>query len=75
MHQLTIEVEQETDGRWLAEAPDLPGVLAYGQNRREAVRRVQALAYLRGMPVTLAEWRAAWSATRSIWASQNLGDA
>ena len=30
---LTIEVEQEDDGRWIAEVPDLPGVLAYGQRR------------------------------------------
>lgn len=36
--------------------------------------RNTALAYLRGMPVTLGEWRAAWSATRSTWASQNLGE-
>jgi predicted RNase H-like HicB family nuclease len=40
----TIELEQETDGRWLAEVPDLPGVLSYGQTREEAVARVQALA-------------------------------
>lgn len=33
-----------------------------------------ALAYLRGMPVTLPEWRTAWAATRSTWASQNLGE-
>ena len=42
---LTIEVEQEDDGRWLAEVPDLPGVLAYGQTRAEAVERVQALSF------------------------------
>ena len=36
--------------------------------------RLAALAYLRGMPVTLAEWRAAWTATRSTWASRNLGE-
>lgn len=36
--------------------------------------RRTALAYLRHLPVTLAEWRAAWSATRSTWAIQNLGD-
>ncbi len=42
--QLKIEVEREDDGRYLAEAPELPGVLAYGQSRQEAVRRVQALA-------------------------------
>ncbi len=41
---LKIEVEQEDDGRWLAELPDLPGVLAYGQSRAEAVEHVQALA-------------------------------
>lgn len=42
--QLKIEVEIEDDGRYLAEAPDLPGVMAYGSTRQEAVRRVQALA-------------------------------
>ena len=41
---LTIEIEQEDDGRWLAEVPALPGVLAYGQSRAEAVEHVQALA-------------------------------
>lgn len=40
---LTIEVEQEADGRWLAEVPDLPGVLTYGQTRQEAIERVQVL--------------------------------
>ncbi len=40
----TIEVEQEEDGRWLAEVIDLPGAMAYGQTRDEAVARVQALA-------------------------------
>ena len=39
-----IEVEQEADGRWIAEVPELPGVMAYGQSREEAVRRVQALS-------------------------------
>lgn len=42
--QVQIEVEREEDGRFLAEAPALPGVLAYGATRQEAVRRVQALA-------------------------------
>ncbi len=41
---LTIEVDQEEDGRWLAEVPELPGVLAYGQTRQEAIDRVQALS-------------------------------
>ncbi|MCU0510170.1 MAG: type II toxin-antitoxin system HicB family antitoxin [Anaerolineae bacterium] len=40
----TIEQEQEVDGRWIAEVPELPGALAYGETRAEAVARVQALA-------------------------------
>jgi predicted RNase H-like HicB family nuclease len=39
-----IETDQESDGRWLAEVAELPGALAYGQTRDEAVGRVQALA-------------------------------
>jgi predicted RNase H-like HicB family nuclease len=39
-----IEIEQEADGRWVAEVPDLPGVLAYGASPAEAKARVQALA-------------------------------
>jgi predicted RNase H-like HicB family nuclease len=41
---LTIEVEQEDDGRWLAEVPELPGVMTYGQPRQEAIEQVQALS-------------------------------
>jgi len=40
----TIELEREADGRWLAEVGALPGVLCYGQDRDEAVAKVQALA-------------------------------
>ena len=40
----TIDIEREDDGRWVAEVPDLPGVMAYGQSRDEAIARVQALA-------------------------------
>lgn len=39
-----VEVEQESDGRWIAEVPELPGVLVYGASRQEAVTRAQALA-------------------------------
>jgi predicted RNase H-like HicB family nuclease len=39
-----VEVEQEEDGRWLAEVLELPGVLAYGQDQNAAVSKVQALA-------------------------------
>lgn len=41
---LNIEVEQEDDGRWLAEVLELPGVQAYGQTRQEAIDRAQALS-------------------------------
>ena len=41
---LQIAVEREDDGRWIAEVVDLPGVLAYGQSRTEAVERVKALS-------------------------------
>ena len=40
----TIETDQEADGRWIAEIPDLPGVLAYGESRAEAVVRAKAVA-------------------------------
>ncbi|HEV7300105.1 MAG TPA: type II toxin-antitoxin system HicB family antitoxin [Tepidisphaeraceae bacterium] len=39
-----IDLEREVDGRWIAEVAELPGVLAYGQTREEAVRRVQSLS-------------------------------
>lgn len=39
-----IETEQETDGRWIAEVPALPGVMAYGETRQAAIERVQALS-------------------------------
>jgi predicted RNase H-like HicB family nuclease len=41
---LTIELEREEDGRWLAEIATLPGVMCYGADRDEAVAKVQALA-------------------------------
>jgi predicted RNase H-like HicB family nuclease len=41
---MTIEVELEADGRYLAEVVDLPGVLVYGKTRDEAIANVQALA-------------------------------
>ncbi|MBI2480704.1 MAG: type II toxin-antitoxin system HicB family antitoxin [Planctomycetia bacterium] len=41
---LTIETEQENDGRWIAEVSALPGVLAYGPSRDEALARVKAIA-------------------------------
>ena len=41
---LSIETEREVDGRWIAEVPELPGVMAYGASEDEAVRKVEALA-------------------------------
>jgi predicted RNase H-like HicB family nuclease len=38
-----LDVEQEEDGRWLAEATALPGVMAYGASRLEAIAKVEAL--------------------------------
>jgi predicted RNase H-like HicB family nuclease len=39
-----IEFEQEEDGRWIAEIPELPGVMAYGATKGEAEAAVEALA-------------------------------
>ena len=41
---LSIEIEREDNGRWLAEVPAFPGTLCYGATRSEAVAHVQALA-------------------------------
>ena len=41
---LHVELEQETDGRWIAEIPELPGVLVYGETRDQATQKAQALA-------------------------------
>lgn len=42
--RFTIEFDREVDGRWTANVPDLPGVMAYGDTREEAASRAQALA-------------------------------
>jgi predicted RNase H-like HicB family nuclease len=42
--KLTIETEREDDGRWIAEVPELAGVLAYGATRDEAMARAEVLA-------------------------------
>ena len=41
---MRIEIDREEDGRWIGEVPDLPGVLAYGASREEAVAKAEALA-------------------------------
>jgi predicted RNase H-like HicB family nuclease len=42
--RLTVELDREEDGRWIAEVVDLPGVLVYGSTRDEALASAQALA-------------------------------
>jgi predicted RNase H-like HicB family nuclease len=41
---MKIDIEKEDDGRWIAEVTDLPGVLAYGKSREDAIAKVEALA-------------------------------
>jgi predicted RNase H-like HicB family nuclease len=41
---LRVEIETEDDGRILASIPELPGVMAYGVDEREAVRKAQSIA-------------------------------
>ena len=41
---LKIEIEQETDGLWIAEATELNGVIVYGENREEAIEKCKRLA-------------------------------
>jgi predicted RNase H-like HicB family nuclease len=42
--KFNVEIEREDDGRWIAEVVDLPGAMAYGQTREQAVSRAEALA-------------------------------
>ncbi len=44
MPQLTIELDHEDDGRWIAEIRALPGALCYGATKEEASRKVEAPA-------------------------------
>lgn len=45
MSEFTVEIEREIDGRWIGEVTALPGVLAYGVSRDEAVAKAKALAF------------------------------
>lgn len=42
--ELSIEYEQEADGRWIAEVMEIPGIMVYGATRDEAKAKAQALA-------------------------------
>ncbi|QTA92734.1 type II toxin-antitoxin system HicB family antitoxin [Desulfonema magnum] len=39
-----IEIEKEDDGRWICEIPEIPGAMAYGRTRNEAISKTQSLA-------------------------------
>jgi predicted RNase H-like HicB family nuclease len=45
MSDFTVEIEREDDGRWIGEVVDIPGVMAYGETREEAVSKAKALAF------------------------------
>jgi predicted RNase H-like HicB family nuclease len=45
MKHLQIELDREGDGRWIAEVGELPGAIAYGASREEAIARAEALAF------------------------------
>ena len=45
MSDFTVDVERETDGRWIGEVTELPGVMVYGSTRDEAVAKAKALAF------------------------------
>ena len=45
MSDFVVEIERETDGRWIGEVTDLPGVLAYGATRDEAISKAKALTF------------------------------
>jgi len=57
-----IEIEQEDDGRWIAEIPELPGVMAYGATEQGAIAAAEALA-LRVLADRLEQGEAAVSLT------------
>ena len=42
--EFIIEFDRESDGRWIAEIPSLPGTMAYGSSRAQARALAQALA-------------------------------
>lgn len=41
---MTIKLDREEDGRWIAEALQLPAVMCYGQTRNDAISNVERLA-------------------------------
>ena len=45
MSDFTVDIERETDSRWIGEVSELSGVLVYGSTREEAVAKAKALAF------------------------------
>jgi len=41
---MRIKIEREEDGRWIAEISELPGVMVYGDTRKQAISEAKALA-------------------------------
>jgi predicted RNase H-like HicB family nuclease len=41
---LTVSLELEDDGRWIAEVQELPGVLVYGTTQDDAIAKAKALS-------------------------------
>jgi len=44
MTEMRIETEREQDGRWIAQVPELPGVMVYSATREEAIAKAEVLA-------------------------------
>jgi predicted RNase H-like HicB family nuclease len=44
MMRFSIQLARESDGRWIAEVPELPGAMVYGATTEDAVAKVKALA-------------------------------
>jgi predicted RNase H-like HicB family nuclease len=65
----TLETEQEDDGRWLAEVPEIPGALAYGETRAAAMAKAEALA-LRVLAERLEAGEAAPTALQISFAAE-----
>ncbi len=42
--KMIIEIEKETDGRWIAEIPEIPGVLVYATSKQAAIAKAESLA-------------------------------
>jgi len=44
MSKWNVDIDRETDGRWIADVTDIPGCMVYGTTREEAIRKAEVLA-------------------------------